>query len=228
MVAARKIPRKKLKQQDEFYSYSMQLLDWVVKNWKLTVGGLACFFAILFIIWGVNSYITTLQDKNMTLFDQGLTLFQQASTDPGNLKNAEKIFEEVKKSYGRNVSSKGLLYLGNIHYKEGNYQQAIADYSELYRRAGGKQPLKDLSILGLAYSHESQKEYDKAVSYLQEIIKSSDSVLKDQAYLALARCYEAMNDKDKSLATYQQALEKFPQAPWKNEVETRLEVLKTL
>lgn len=227
-MAARKISRKKLKQQDEFYGYSLKILNWISRKWRYALAGIAFFFAILSIIWGINTYLASQRNKNIVKFYKGLNLYEQADSDPDRLREARDIFEQVKDSYGGDITLQGLLYLGNINYKEGNFQQAAEDYLMLYRRAGKKQALKDLAILGLAYAYESMKEYGKAVSYLQEIIDSSESSLKDQAYLSLARCYEQMNDREKAISVYQEALEKFPQAPWHNVIEVKVQLLTNL
>lgn len=226
MAPTRKIPRKKLKQQDEFYGYSLKMLNWILTNWRYALAGLAFFLAVVFIVWGINTYLDSQINKSVVKYYQAINLYNQADSNSATLKEAREIFQQIRRSYSKDLALQGLLYLGHIDYMEGNFKQAVDNYLELYRRAGKKQSLKDLAVLGLSYSYESMKEYSKAISYLHEIINSSESILTDQAYLSLARSYEQMDNRDKAISIYQDALGKFPQAQWKNVIEAKIELLK--
>jgi len=93
------------------------------------------------------------------------------------------------------VNSRGIA-----HAKKGEYDQAIADYTEAIKKWGGK----DYLYYNRALSYKGKKEYDKAIADLTESLRLNPKYA--DAYSSRGSAYDEIKEYAKALADYGQAI----------------------
>jgi tetratricopeptide (TPR) repeat protein len=93
------------------------------------------------------------------------------------------------------VNSRGIA-----HAKKGEYDKAIADYTEAIKTWGGK----DYLYYNRSLSYKRKKEYDKAITDLTEALRLNPKYV--DAYSARGDAYDQAKDYVKALADYDQAI----------------------
>ncbi|MEZ4792204.1 MAG: tetratricopeptide repeat protein [Gelidibacter sp.] len=82
-----------------------------------------------------------------------------------------------------------------VNYKQGDYQKAIAKWEVLHEKA----PKNDTINYFLGVANLTEKNTDKAISFLQEAIAQKESVFNDDAHYYLGLAYLKKNDKEKAM-----------------------------
>ena len=89
---------------------------------------------------------------------------------------------------------------GVAHAKKGEYDQAIADYTEAIKKWGGK----DYLYYNRSLSYKRKKEYDKAIADLTETLRLNPKYT--DAYSSRGDAYDEIKEYAKALADYDQAI----------------------
>jgi tetratricopeptide (TPR) repeat protein len=137
------------------------------------------------------------------------------------------IFSNLKKVSAKDEKEAGeLLDKGCILFEEGNYENAIEVWEEVYYDYKGTTSWgKATYNIGLGYL--SMEEYKKAIPYFEEILESDVDDLEPgqcvmEAYrnyrhkscLQISYCYEQLRDLDKALKYAIFARDKYPYQSW--------------
>lgn len=124
--------------------------------------------------------------------------------------NLNKQFEDAyalaNKAYKIDPSLKdNLIFLGKMHFRDGNYQEAIRFFSEYIQTSGDDTAIAHY-LLGRAYYQagkitEAKRSLKKSISSDHTFIKSN---------LLLAKCYLKENEKSKAVKVLQQGIKSVP------------------
>jgi len=87
---------------------------------------------------------------------------------------------------------------------EGKYAEGI----KLLEEAQKIDPKNTTYPYEIAYAYYSQKDYRKALKYLEPLIKQKTA--KENVYQLTGNAYDLLNEKEKALATYDDGLKVFP------------------
>lgn len=147
-----------------------------------------------------------------------------------NLNRVSDAYGTIKDLDIENLSDQaaaGILYIKATYFKsrnnfeqaENNYQLIIKNYPHT-----SKAPW---AALDYAMMYYQKGDYEKAKLLFFNVITSYPSFEKaDAAFYYIGRCYEYLGDKVKAIKVYEDFLDKFPSSPKREEVLSRLEVLK--
>ncbi|MBM4276404.1 MAG: tetratricopeptide repeat protein [Deltaproteobacteria bacterium] len=231
MKIKKKITKKKLKQPDEFISFTEKSYLFIGEHIeKISVGAILVLVLILsfFLFW---MWDQRKEDEANQKFMLALEAYQMVSSpyregSPADYKKALEGFEEVIKAYSRTSSAKSsLIYKGGIHLRLSEFDEAINAYDTFLRKAGQERLYQLFALEGLGYAHEGKKDYEKAVKAYQEIVKFGEKYQWAGIHLSLARCYEKLGKNDEALENYKAFLKTSPKSLSTNSVLKKVSVL---
>lgn len=100
---------------------------------------------------------------------------------------------------------KKILTEGVALFEQGKYKEAIAEYEKVFELD------KDnpAALFEIGYAHYALKDYDKAIKYVDKVLKAGKEHLLE-AYNLKGNVLDDMGKSDKAIKVYQEGLEKFP------------------
>jgi TolA-binding protein len=205
--------------------------DWLAElpplwRWVLLAGG--GLLVALFLGLAV-SFVLQQREASARRAFAGLTAsYQQALTggEEPRLAEVAKSLGAFLKDHPRSRSApQGWYLLGNIEYRRGSYDAALAAFGEAARRDGGS--VGALSRLGAGYAWEAKSEPARALEAYQGVLqgRGPKDFLFGEALLAVARSQEQLKQSDAAIASYRRFLKEAPDSPRAEEARARLAVL---
>ena len=214
MVKKRITRKQLLKEPDEFITSTGKLIRFATQyktHISVSVGAL---FVLLIVISGMRYYSNKSEDKAFDLLEKGMRAYEMILKDSGPNKafhDVENDFQLILKKYsGRYGGKFARVIFANICYNAEAYDRAITLYSQALDDFDDQPSIKNLILNGLAYSHESKKEYDTAAIYFDRIASEPASILKDEALFHSGWLYERMGKESRSREAFQKLLSDYP------------------
>lgn len=222
MGGRRKIIKKKLKEPDEFISFTEQAFIFVKGHLKKIATGGIVLFLILLSIFLFQKWEEKKEGDAYQKFDSAMEIYQVLNTPNreasiSEYKNLLEKFDEVIKEFPRTSSGKfSLLYVGNIHLHLGEFDEAIKAYQAFLQKAGKEKLYRYFGMEGLGYAYEEKKDYEKALEAYQKILEIGDRFPMAEPYLEMGRCYEKLGKKKEALDNYKAFLKVSPKSMMTN------------
>jgi TolA-binding protein len=140
--------------------------------------------------------------------------------------------EKVREDHsGSRAGREATFLLANTYFETGDYTRALSTYEEFLKRPLHDDLLVDGATTGIAACQEEMGNQEAAAAtYLGVWNSGHTPAARLQAALGAARCYEAVGKIDQALQTYQEVIDKFPEAPESDDArfeKLRLESMKT-
>ncbi len=232
-----------LKQEDEFISTSVKSIKWIKENYnKIIISGII-FFVVLIGVLSVRyrNRSNLIKSKNFLALAKRTYYgkVRSPSDDPNiplgpdefvsyedKYKKAMDYFEQLKAIYpDSKVSEESDFFIANCLYFLGNYDQAIEGFNNyLDKYPNGIYPLQAKIALGDV--QEAKGDFENAIKTYREILDyNQDFILLDAIYNKLGLCYEKINSFEKAKDAYQQIVINFPDSPFLEEAEEKIEFL---
>jgi tetratricopeptide (TPR) repeat protein len=212
MTRTKKIIKKKLKEPDEFITFTERTFLFITHHSKpIAVGG-AIVLILLLSIFFFQRWEKKNEESAYQMFNLAVETYQMVSTPyrEGSLqenKNVLEKFNETITKFSRTSSGKlSVLYKGNIHLRLGEFEEAIKAYESFLQKAGKEELYRSLAMEGLGYSYEGKKDYEKAVNAFQKVIDLAENFQLGNAYLGMGRCYEKLGKNNEALENYKNFL----------------------
>lgn len=218
MKVKKKIIKKKLKQPDEFISFTEKSYLFINQHLKQIAGGVILLLVILVGFYLFRAMDQKKEDESNQKFLAVLETYQRISSpyqeaNPTEFKKILEGFEEVIKSYPRTKSAHlSFLHKGGVYLRMGEFEEAIKAYEAFLKKAGKESFYKLLALEGLGYAFEGKKDYEKALTSYQEIIKLDGQFEWAGVHLNLARCYEKLGKREEALQHYKAFLKDYPKS----------------
>ncbi len=231
MKVKKKITKKKLKQPDEFLSFTEKSFLFISQHIKKMVIGTILVLVLFLSFFLFRMWDQRKEDEANQKFILALETYQTVSSpyregSPAEYKKVLEGFEEVIKTYSRTLSARSsLVYKGGIHLRLGEFDEAINAYDAFLKKAGKERLFQLLALEGLGYAYEGKKDYEKAVKAYQEIIKLGEKYHWAGAHLNMARCYEKMGKNEEALENYRTFLKVSPKSLSTNSVLRKVSIL---
>ncbi len=212
MARIRKIVKRKLKEPDEFISFSEKALIYVTHHSKTIVTSGIIVLVLILSIFFFQRWEGKKEENAYEHFRLAVESYQIASTPSQeeavpNYKNALEKFNEVITKFPRTSSGKlAILYKGNIHLRLGEYDDAIKVYEDFLQKAGKEKLFRSFAMEGLGYSYEGKKDYERAIHAYQKSIDLKEDFRLENAYLGMGRCYEKLGKNKEALENYKNFL----------------------
>ncbi len=137
----------------------------------------------------------------------------------------EQIEEVVNNYKSTPTASSALLSLAKIHYNNGNYTAARAQY-ERFIKEYKNDPALPLAKYGLAYCTEAQGSFDSAATQFETFLaENAGHYLSAPATLARARCLELAGKIDESRIVLENFLVENGESKWAGSAESQMQQL---
>lgn len=208
MTKPKRIIKKKLKEPDEFISFTEKAFIFVTHQFKLIAvgGGVVLLLALFFFFY--QRWETKNEENASQLFHSAMETYQDVSTryreeSIQEYKNVLEKFDGVIEKYPRTFHGRlSLLYKGNLHHRLGDFEEAIKSYDRFLQKAGGEKLYRAFALEGLGYCFEGKKDYEKAIHAYQKILEIGENFRIADAHLALGRCYEKLGKNKEAIEQY--------------------------
>lgn len=147
----------------------------------------------------------------------------QYSAYSGQLDAALKQIEELKMNHaGSRASAFGLLFAGDIQYRQGLYKEAVGSYSVILENSDAKF-IQPLALANTAMAQEASAQFSQALATDQRFLDAySDHFMAPQVHASIARCQQALGQSDQAKVTYQKITLQYPDTPWARWAQERL------
>jgi tetratricopeptide (TPR) repeat protein len=231
MAVKKKIIKKKLKEPDEFISFTDHAFRFVSRHYKRIITGGVILGALLAAFFLFQKWEEKKEGEAYQPFGTALELYQMLDSpyregSPADYKSLMEKFDEVITKFPRTSSGKlSLLYKGNLHLKLGEFDDAIKAYETFLEKAREEKFYRLSAMEGLGYAYEGKKEYEKAVKAYDRMIEIGEGLQVANAYLSRGRCYEKLGKKKEALESYKTFLNLAPKAMMANLVSERISQL---
>ena len=228
----RKLPKKELTTPDEFISFTSRAFSFVKERRKplsYAAGGL---LLLAFAWWAWQKYQQRYEAQAAMQLDRASQVLASFSGSPSPDQKAKveegvTLLNSLVAQYPRSRSlAPALLYLGNAHYRLGQYDQAIFTYQKLVSMPKLDPGLRALVQNALAYAHLAKNDYGTAANYFTQVGSSPAQFLKEQALFNQAQAYEKANNREKAVQAYRQIIIEFPTTPRAGLARQRIAELK--
>ena len=208
MAGKKKITKKKLKEPDEFITFSQKAFLFISQHLKKVVtGGIILLIIILFIIF-FRMWERQKEEEAYRKLGLAMALYQRASSVkqerlPSEYKNVLAKFDEVITEFSRTSSGKlSYLYKGNIHLQLDEFEEALKAYQTFLEKAGRERLYRLFAMEGLGCAYQGKKDYESALRTYQKIIEMGESVQMADSYLNMGLCYEKLGKNKEALENY--------------------------
>jgi tetratricopeptide (TPR) repeat protein len=231
MKVKKKITKKKLKQPDEFISFTEKSYLFINEHIKQISIGAILILVVILSFFLYRMWDQKKEDEAKQKFILALEAYQMASSpyresSPAEYKKVLEGFEGVIKNYSGTASGKySLIYKGGIHLRLGEFDEAIHAYDTFLRRTDKDKLYQLFALKGLGYAHEGKDDYEKAVKAYLEILKWGEKYYWSGVHLNLARCYEKLGKREEALENYKAFLKASPKSISTNSVLKKISLL---
>jgi tetratricopeptide (TPR) repeat protein len=228
MAGKRKIIKKKLKEPDEFISFTDHAFRFISRHYRRIITGGVILGVLLVAFFLFQWWEEKKEGEAYQFFETALGTYQMLDSpyregSPADFKGLIEKFDEVITKFPRTASGKlSLLYKGNLHLKLGEFDEAIKAYGTFLQKSGKERLYRLLALEGLGYAHEGKKEYEKAVEAYGKMLEMGEGLQVANAYLSKGRCYEKLGKKKEALESYKTFLQVAPKAMMANLVSGRI------
>lgn len=212
MAKIKKIIKKRLKEPDEFISFTEKAFIFISHHSKsIALGGIIVSILILSIFF-YQRWERKNEENAYQLFNLAVGIQQTVNTPyrEGSIqeyKNVLEKFKEVIEKFPKTSPGKiAVLYQGNLHLWLGEYEEAIRSYESFLQKAGKEKLYRSFALEGLGYSFEGKKDYEKAIDAYQKIIQIGENFQISNAYLGMGRCFEKLGKNKEALENYKSFL----------------------
>ncbi len=208
MTRTKKIVKRKLKEPDEFVTLTERAFVFVSHHAKsiALVGGVVLVLVIA--VFFFKEWEKANEESAYQMFNSAVETYQTVSSpyregSPQEYKNVLEKFNEVIRKFPRTSPGKlAILYQGNTHLRLGDFEEAIKAYGGFLEKAGKIKLYRSFALIGLGYSYEGKKDYEKAMNAYQKVIDLGESSQINNAYLGVGRCSEKLGKTKEALENY--------------------------
>lgn len=239
----KKYTRKQLKQPDEFITFSIRAWSFIQKfALQVTVMAVVAIF-IIAAAWIWTYFAESKAQKTTTALIRAVDIYNQTvipmetkvpeTTEDGlprfktrtdKLAATVKEFSAITKKHSGDLAQYALLLRGGVHYDQGKYTEAIADFNGFLKENDNPR-LRDIAMENLAYCYEATKSLDKALDQFRKLSGEGD-----KQYIAMyheARILALQGKKKKAIQIYKQILDKAGTIPIAEKAGKRLSLLES-
>jgi tetratricopeptide (TPR) repeat protein len=231
MAVKKKIIKKKLKEPDEFISFTDHAFRFISRHYRRIITGIVILGVLLGAFFLFQKWEEKKEAEAYLPFSSALELYQMLNSpyreaSPADYKSLIEKFDEVITKFPGTSSGKlSLLYKGNLLLRLEEFDEAIKAYETFLQKAGKEKFYRLLALEGLGYAYEGKKEYEKAVASYEKMLELREGLEAADAYLGMGRCYEKLGKKKEALESYKAFLNLAPKAMMANLVSERISQL---
>ena len=244
MATKKRVIRKKMKEPDQFITFSTKAMKYINENRKeLTLAiGVAVVAIIISIV--IYSVLKTQKEEASFMFGQISEIMQKPviakeeakeqelpegfetyETMDKKIEDAMKAINSLKDKYSSSsVSKLATLYKSSLYLQDNKIDDAVMS-AELYLKEQSDSSLNFLAQEILGYSYETKGDKEKALGMFENMSKTENKIIKAYGIYHSARILESLNKIDEAKDKYNEIVKDYADFPVKAQAENRLTVL---
>ncbi len=231
MTRMKKIIKKKLKEPDEFITFTERAFLFTTHHSKSIAVGGGIVLVLLLAAFFFQGWEKKSAENAYQMFNSAVETYQMVSSpyregSPQEYKNIMERFNEVITRFPKTPGGKlAVLYKANIHLRLGEFDEAIKAYGIYLEKAGKEKIYRAFAMEGLGYSYEGKKDFEEAMNAYQKVIDLGESFQFANAHLGVGRCYEKMGKTKEALEHYRSFIQASPKSQMTNVVLRKISSL---
>lgn len=197
----KRLPREKKKPHDDFVDWTLHALLWIKKRWKTAaeVVGLA---ALLFIVVVGAQYYWEWRSTSAAE-----ALYAANSLEANSDGQVNALYKLVDKYSRTPAGRQGMMELGNIYLKRGEYDSAIEQFQMLAGKSRNHPMLYIAAIHKMAEATQFKGDYEAAAETYLKAAADPHNILSQQSRLRAAACLEKAGDYEQAANLYKQIID---------------------
>jgi len=222
LKARKKITRKQIK-EDKFVTTYFKTVEYINQNSKNIMIGVVAVLAIIVIIFVMAK---SKRDAELNASEQ--LAKATAEMGAGNSQQAKDILLNLIDNYsGTKSASRGVYMIGQFHYINEEYNQAIEYFDKYLDKHGDDSILTLAAYAGKgACLEQLGKLLEAGQTYEMGAKKFEDSFNAPQLLMDAGRCYSLANNFANARNCYKIVLDKYKNSGFKSDAELYLAKLK--
>jgi tetratricopeptide (TPR) repeat protein len=196
-----------------------KIMLWI-KNHRETFTASSIIFlaAVILAVFFVSRYSKIKETAWKTLF------MAQQYAYAGRSAETMSQLSELETGYANtDAAGFGLLFKGDLLYKQGSYKEAAETYQKLIEKPKPKGAIP-FAISGIGKSRQAMGNFPEAITaYTDFLEKYPDHYLAPEIYIAMASCYEAMKNPQEAKTVYEKIAVLFPDTYWFSYAQQKLQ-----
>lgn len=214
-MAKGSVTRKQLlKEPDRFITFSGRVIAFGRSNLKTILIGAGVLLVLLIAVAGLRQISDRNENRASQLVEKALATYSAALSDTDPKTAYERVqsdFSDIFDQFGsKNAVKIARIVYGDISYKAGDADTAIAMYSRALDDFGQFPALENMVLSGLGHAYMLKKEYPQSIRYFEMIMANEEKTMRSGALFNLAWLYESTGDKEKSNTMYQRLIADYP------------------
>jgi hypothetical protein len=201
-----KIDRRKLRQPDEFISWTTRTWTYVQTNWKMVASVAGAIILIVILAAAYRVYRQQQEARAAVLVSEAISSFAK---DISQTEALDRILQDFP---GTKSAKLARLYLGHAQYRKGDTEKAATTYGVLARDASVQEPVRSLAILSQGYALVTLRRCQEAETTFG-LLGSASPLAQQEAFLAIGRCFELKGDLKAAFKRYEDFASRFPSSP---------------
>jgi tetratricopeptide (TPR) repeat protein len=215
-----------LKEPDQFITFSGKLIAFGRSNLKTILISTGILLALLIVVVTVRQISHRNENRASERVEKAVAKYSAALQDTNPKTAYDRIktdFEEIFDVYGsKNAVKIARIVYGDISYKAGDADTAIAMYTKALDDFNQSPALKNIVLSGLGYAFVLKKELPQSIRYFEMISADKENTMKSGALFNLAWLYEETGEKEKAASLYKQLLTDFPESMYSDLVREKV------
>lgn len=214
---SKKLSIKDIKSPDKFFKSMLSFVGYLRHNVKLYLTLSAIVVAITTAVVIVNYIHDSKEENARREFYKISKQIQTLNTD--DPASAIKVIEDGLGKLGNTETSMEATYmLGELYYSKKDWDSAAKNYEKVSNKGEGL--IKELAMLGLAYSKENKNDIKGALDTFKKLKDIRSSTYSAIAALGAGRCYQRLGDKANAIASYEAVIIAYPDTDYARQAST--------
>lgn len=210
MSLQKQFKRKDLKKPDLLHIVTVRFYHYYEKH-RLAMISAVCGLLILGVGAGGFIYNRQLNEMKMESLYYKMVKVWIERKDKSLGSAIKQLQDIITKIDEGKVKQRAKLLLADALFESKNFEQAIPLYTEVQEKSEAGQLDYDLARVGLGYSLEAKKDYNKAIEVYKSVISGNSNYPLFYIYFGLARCQSESGDKASAQLALREILNKFPE-----------------
>ena len=209
MVKGKKVTKKKLKEPDEFITFTQKSLLFISKHRRKIIMASVILLLLILTFFTYQGWERKKEKEAYLKFTTAQEVYQVAISpyreiESSKFKHLLELFNEVLTKFPNTSSGKlSHLYKGHIYLHLGEFDEAIKAYQTFLEKWRGEKLFKIFAWEGLGYSFEGKRDFEKATDAYQKVLELGEGTPFALTHFHKGRCYEKMGRKKEAVESYQ-------------------------
>ncbi len=193
-------------------------------NLKYVAGAAAAVLVVAVAVAGFFMYRGSAEKEAQEALYEGYKqfygLYDAAPLPRGE--RLDKALDNFRKAYKAGGSPQALMYVANVQYAQGKYDESVKSLEELLGKFPNDEVYAPLALYKAAMAEVKAAKPEEALKYLERLDSASGGSYKDLALAEAAGILEGLGRKEEAAKKYEALLERYPGSPLAGEARFKL------